>query len=43
MGADPTTHRIYLPTAESEPGAGARPKMRPGTFMIVVVSRDKSG
>lgn len=40
MGADPTTHRIYLPTAESEPGAGGRPKMKPGTFIIVVVSRD---
>jgi hypothetical protein len=40
MGADPTTHRIYLPTAESEPGAGGRTKMKPGTFMIVVVSRD---
>lgn len=30
MGIDPTTHKIYLPTAE--PG-------KPGTFMIVVVSR----
>jgi hypothetical protein len=40
MGADITTHRIYLPTAESEPGAGGRSKMKPGTFIIVVVSRD---
>jgi DNA-binding beta-propeller fold protein YncE len=40
MGADPTTHKIYMPTAESEPAAGGRTKMKPGTFMIVVVSRD---
>ena len=39
MGADPTTHKLYLPTAESEPGTGGRPKMKPGSFMIVVVSR----
>ncbi len=42
MGVDPTTHTIYLPTAEMEaPAAGAkgRPKMKPGTFMIVVVAR----
>ena len=41
MGMDPTTQRIYLPTAEFEepgPGATARPKMKPGTFMIVVVA-----
>jgi DNA-binding beta-propeller fold protein YncE len=42
MGNDPTTHRIYLPTAESEPGPGGRSKMKPGSFMIVVVSRDAS-
>ena len=40
MGADPTAHRIYLPTAQSEPGAAGRPKMKPGTFIIVVVSHD---
>jgi DNA-binding beta-propeller fold protein YncE len=43
MGLDPTTHRIYLPTAEFEelpPGATGRPKMKPDTFMIVVVARD---
>jgi DNA-binding beta-propeller fold protein YncE len=40
MGADPTTHRIYLPTAESDPGAAGRPKMKPGSFMIVVVTRE---
>jgi DNA-binding beta-propeller fold protein YncE len=42
MGVDPTTHRIYLPTAEYEepkPGATGRPAMKPGTFMIVVVAR----
>lgn len=42
MGVDPTTHRIYLPTAEFEeprPGSSGRPAMKPGTFMIVVVAR----
>jgi hypothetical protein len=41
MGVDPTTHRIYLPTAEFEelkPGATGRPVPKPGTFMIVVVA-----
>lgn len=38
MGIDPTTHRIYLPTAEFEPGTTGRPAMKPGTFMIVVVA-----
>ncbi|HWF47508.1 MAG TPA: hypothetical protein VG168_10920 [Bryobacteraceae bacterium] len=40
MGIDPTTHTIYLPTAEfeqSKPGSTARPVMKPGTFMIVEV------
>ncbi len=40
MGLNPTTHRIYLPTAEfGEPTPGARrgPPMKPDTFMIVVV------
>lgn len=39
MGVDPTTHKIFLPTAEFEastPGT-RRPAMKPGTFMIVVV------
>ena len=40
MGNDPATHKIYLPTAESEPGPGGRSKMKPGSFMIVVVSLD---
>ena len=42
MGIDPTTHKIYLPTAEFEdpkPGATGRPAMKPGTFMIVVVAQ----
>jgi len=39
MGVDPTTHRIYLPTAEFEERPGGRPAMKPNTFMIVVVAR----
>jgi len=40
MGIDPATHQIYLPTAELEPAVqGARPKAKPGTFMIVVVGQ----
>ena len=40
MGLDPTDHRIYLPTAEyDQPETSGRPKMKPGTFMIVVVAR----
>ena len=42
MGVDPTTHRIYLPTAEYEapkPGSSGRPTVKPGTFMILVVAR----
>jgi DNA-binding beta-propeller fold protein YncE len=40
MGLDRATDRIYLPTAEFEPGVpGTRPKARAGTFMIVVVAR----
>lgn len=44
MGIDPTTHRIYLPTAEFEaasPGA-RRPPMKPDTFMILVVAHTGS-
>ena len=40
MGIDPTTHTIYLPTAEfEEPKAGttARPAAKPDSFMIVTV------
>ena len=39
MGLDPTTHRIYLPTAEYGPGTAGRTATKPGTFMIVVVAR----
>jgi len=40
MGVDPTTHLIYLPTAELEAAKpGARASTKPGTFMIVVVAR----
>ena len=40
MGVDPTTHMIYLPTSEFEAApAGARPRSKPGTFMIVLVGR----
>jgi len=41
MGIDPTTHTIYLPTAEFEPASAgqSRPLPIPGSFMIVVVSR----
>ena len=40
MGVDATTHKIYLPTAEfEEPKPGGRPTVKPGTFMIVVVTR----
>lgn len=40
MGVDPTTHMIYLPTSEFEAAAaGARPRSKPGTFMIIIVAR----
>jgi len=40
MGVDPQTHRVYLPTAEMEPAAaGARPRPKPDSFMIVVVGQ----
>lgn len=42
MGLDRSTHRIYLPTAELEPNpSGGRPRPKPGTFMIVVVSSQR--
>lgn len=42
MGMDTTTHTIYMPTAEFEPAAtgSARPKQKPGSFMIVEVGRN---
>lgn len=40
MGIDAGKHQIFLPTSEfEEAAAGARPKSKPGTFMIVVVGR----
>ena len=42
LGLDSETGKIYLPTADFEmPAAGAtgRPKAKPGTFKILVVSR----
>lgn len=44
MGIDAKTNTIYLPTAESEPPApgeapSRRPKMKPDSFMIVVVGQ----
>jgi DNA-binding beta-propeller fold protein YncE len=42
MGLDPTTHKLYLPTAEFEeakPGATGRPKMKPDSFIVVEVAR----
>jgi hypothetical protein len=34
------THEIYLPAADTEPGApGERPKQIPGTFGVVVVGK----
>ena len=40
MGIDPATHTLYLPTAELLPPAEGqtRPRPKPDTFMIVVVS-----
>ena len=39
MGLDEQTHSLYLPAAEMEPAQGnARPRTKPGTFMILVVS-----
>jgi len=39
MGLDPTTHKIYLPTAEPGPAGVGRPAKKPGIFEIVVVAR----
>ncbi len=40
LDVDPTTHTLYLPTAEFGPPAEGqtRPSVKPGSFMIVVVS-----
>ncbi|HVV69970.1 MAG TPA: YncE family protein, partial [Verrucomicrobiae bacterium] len=40
MGVDPTTHNLYLPTAELLPSEGrVRPAIKPGSFMIIEVGR----
>jgi outer membrane protein assembly factor BamB len=40
MGMNTETHRLFLPAVELEPAvAGARPKQKPDTFMIVVVGQ----
>ena len=36
MGIDPSSHRIFMPTAELLPAATGRPRPKPDTFMIVV-------
>ncbi len=43
MDVDPSTHAIYLPTAEMEPPAEphSRPAMKPDSFMVVVVRPTK--
>ena len=41
MDVDRSAHTIYLPTAEFDTAKpGARPTMKPETFMLVVVSRN---
>ena len=41
MGIDTSTHTVYLPTAEFDPATlgDRRPRPKPATFMIVVVTR----
>ncbi|HEY4337990.1 MAG TPA: YncE family protein, partial [Puia sp.] len=40
VAVDEKTHQVYLPAAETEPAAeGQRPKQKPGTFQVLVVSR----
>lgn len=40
LALDEKTHEVFLPAADTEPGAtGERPKMIPGTFQVLVVGR----
>jgi YVTN family beta-propeller protein len=40
LAVDPAMHAVYLPAADTEPAAaGQRPKVIPGTFQVLVVSR----
>lgn len=42
MGLDPSTHTLYLPTAEMLPSEqGRRPAIKEGSFLIVVVTRQE--
>lgn len=41
MALDPSTHTIYLPTAEFPEGGGRRPQAKPDSFMLVVVAREQ--
>jgi len=43
MGLDPSTHTLYMPAVDleaPEPGSSKRPAAKPGSFQIVVVTRD---
>ena len=45
MGVDPSTHIIYMATAELEPpapGQRRRPQPKPDTFMIVEVGQNRA-
>jgi len=42
MGLDPSTHRIYLPSAQYEKGANGKQTQKPGTFRILVVARQSA-
>ena len=42
IALDPKSHRIYLPTAKTEPVAGGRPKVVPETFKIMVFGLEKA-
>jgi hypothetical protein len=42
MGLDPSTHRIYLPSAQYEKGANGKLTQKPGTFRILVVARSSA-
>jgi YVTN family beta-propeller protein len=42
LAVDERTHNVYLSAADTEPAPqGQRPKMIPGTFQVLVVSRNK--
>jgi len=42
IAVDETTHEVYLPAADTEPAVtGQRPKVIPGTFQVLVVSKSR--